>query len=163
MFLTLPIDKTTNKLFITLHNIAMLVGGIKPHYYCLPILKREKHRQALLAAATSGSPKFFAGTDSAPHATTDKESACGCAGVYTAHAAVEFYAESFDSVGKLEYLDDFLSKYGNEFYGLERNKTKIVLERKCWDVPKTFEFGDATVTPLRAGDKVCWSIVDYLM
>lgn len=148
---------------ITAHHIlynrnALLVGGIKPHFYCLPILKREKHRLALLAAATSGSPKFFAGTDSAPHVTGDKESACGCAGVYTAHAAVELYAEAFESQGALKNLEAFLSVNGCAHYGMPQNTKKLKLVKKEWTVPATYEFGGETVTPLRAGHTVAWSI-----
>lgn len=131
---------------------------MKPHFYCLPILKREQHRLALVQAATSGSSKFFAGTDSAPHTTSSKESACGCAGVYTAHAAVEFYAEVFESEGKLDLLESFLSIYGAAHYGLERNEKMITLVKKSWNVPATYEFGGETVTPLRAGQSVAWSI-----
>lgn len=138
----------------------MLVGGIRPHLYCLPILKAEKHRLALLRAATSGSPKFFLGTDSAPHPTFAKESSCGCAGVFSAHASLELYAEAFDREGKLELLDDFCSKYGAEHYGLERNTRKITLERRPWTVPIAYDFGESTVTPLRAGEQVMWSIVE---
>ena len=137
------------------------MGGIRPHLYCLPILKAEVHRQALVEAATSGSPKFFLGTDSAPHTTDTKEAACGCAGVFTAHAAVELYAEAFDKAGKLDHLEDFCSSNGADHYGLPRNTTTIVLEKKSWKVPKSFEFGDGkTVTPLRAGEEVHWSIVE---
>jgi len=148
---------------ITAHHLlfnrnALLVGGIKPHFYCLPILKRESHRQALLNAVASGNPNFFAGTDSAPHSTSSKESACGCAGVYTAHAALELYAEVFDSVGKLDLLENFVSKFGADHYGLERNKKTITLVKNSWDVPKTYKFGGETVTPLRAGESVAWSI-----
>ena len=141
-------------------NTALLVGGIKPHFYCLPILKREKHRIALLTAATSGSPKFFAGTDSAPHETGDKESACGCAGVYTAHGAVELYAEAFDNVGKLSNLEGFLSIHGAEFYGLDVNEKKMTLVKKRWDVPKNYDFGNSNVTPLRSGESIAWTIMD---
>lgn len=148
-------------LYPSYFHTALLVGGVKPHYYCLPILKRETHRLALLSAATSGSPKFFAGTDSAPHATYTKESACGCAGVYTAHAAIELYAEAFDSVGKLDLLEGFLSKNGAQHYGLELNEEKVTLVKKRWDVPKKYNFGDdGDVTPLRAGESIAWSIVD---
>jgi dihydroorotase len=148
---------------ITAHHLlynrnALLVGGIKPHFYCLPILKRETHRLALLEAATSGSPKFFAGTDSAPHTTSTKESGCGCAGVYTAHAAVELYAEAFESQGKLDLLQGFLSEFGAAHYGLEKNERTLTLVKKAWVVPNTYEFGDEDVTPLRAGQKVAWSI-----
>ena len=126
--------------------------------YCLPILKREEHRVALLEAATSGSSKFFAGTDSAPHTVGSKESECGCAGVYTAHAAVEFYAEAFESVGKLDLLENFLSKYGAAHYGLEENKGKLTLVKKSWDVPETYEFGGDILKPLRGGESIAWSI-----
>lgn len=150
---------------ITAHHLlynrnALLAGGIKPHFYCLPILKRETHRQALVAAATSGSPKFFAGTDSAPHETGDKESCCGCAGCYTAHGAVELYAETFEKEGKLDLLENFMSVYGARHYGMELNEEKITLEKKSWDVPKNYEFGKTDVTPLRAGETIAWSIVD---
>jgi dihydroorotase len=165
------VDYVTNshhsflKASITPHHLlynrnALLVGGIKPHFYCLPILKREIHRVALLNAATSGNPKFFAGTDSAPHTTEAKESKCGCAGCYTAHAAVELYAEAFDSVGRLDKLEAFLSFYGADHYGLPRNDKKITLVKKAWKVPSTYEFGGETVTPLRAGEIVDWSIVE---
>lgn len=138
----------------------MLVGGIRPHLYCLPILKAEVHRQALVAAATSGSPKFFAGTDSAPHSTDTKEAACGCAGVFTAHAAVELYAEAFDQENALEHLDNFVSRNGAAHYGLEPSSKTMVLEKKAWTVPKTYDFGDGkVVTPMRAGEQVEWSIV----
>jgi dihydroorotase len=139
---------------------ALLVGGIKPHFYCLPILKRETHRLALLQAATSGSPKFFAGTDSAPHTTSSKESACGCAGVYTAHAAIELYAEAFDSVGKLGLLEGFMSKFGAKHYGLEENAGKITLVKKAWTVPKKYPFAEEDVTPLRAGETIAWSLLE---
>jgi len=139
----------------------MLVGGIRPHLYCLPILKAECHRVALLKAATSGSPKFFAGTDSAPHLTSDKESACGCAGVFTAHAAVELYAEAFEKEGALDKLNDFCSVYGAQHYGLEVPTKTITLEKVAWVVPKTYDFGtEGTVTPLRCGEEVTWRIVE---
>mmetsp|Transcript_7754 Transcript_7754/g.11113 ORF Transcript_7754/g.11113 Transcript_7754/m.11113 type:complete len:351 (-) Transcript_7754:107-1159(-) len=153
------------KASITCHHLlfnrnALLVGGVKPHLYCLPILKAEVHREALIQAATSGSSKFFLGTDSAPHPTDAKESACGCAGVYTAHAAIELYAEAFDSMDALDKLEGFCSSHGADHYGLPRNTQTITLEKKSWDVPKKYDFGDgATVTPLRAGEQVAWSIV----
>jgi dihydroorotase len=148
---------------ITVHHLlynrnALLAGGIRPHFYCLPVLKRESHRLALLHAATSGSPKFFAGTDSAPHTTSSKLSCCGCAGVYTAHAAVELYAEAFEGQGKLDVLQAFLSENGAAHYGLEQNDSTITLVKKSWVVPANYEFGDEDVTPLRAGLKVEWSI-----
>jgi dihydroorotase len=150
---------------ITCHHLLfnrnhLLVGGIRPHLYCLPILKAEQHRQALVEAATSGSPKFFAGTDSAPHATNTKEAACGCAGVFTAHAAVELYAEVFDEAGCLDKLEDFLSSFGADHYGLPRNTSTVVLEKKPWKVPTAYDFGEGcTVTPLRAGEEIPWSLV----
>lgn len=150
---------------ITAHHLlynrnALLVGGVKPHFYCLPILKRETHRLALLSAATSGSPKFFAGTDSAPHTTHTKESACGCAGVYTAHGAVELYAEAFDSQGRLDLLESFMSIFGCKHYGLALNEEKVTLVKKAWDVPKKYDFGDSDVTPLRAGETIAWTLMD---
>eukprot|EP00581_Thalassiosira_minuscula_P007453 CAMPEP_0183710242 /NCGR_PEP_ID=MMETSP0737-20130205/6021_1 /TAXON_ID=385413 /ORGANISM="Thalassiosira miniscula, Strain CCMP1093" /LENGTH=359 /DNA_ID=CAMNT_0025938471 /DNA_START=37 /DNA_END=1116 /DNA_ORIENTATION=+ len=153
------------KASITCHHLlynrnALFVGGIKPHYYCLPILKREYHRKALLEAATSGSPKFFLGTDSAPHTVAAKESACGCAGAYTAHAALEMYAEAFESVGALDKLEGFASFYGADHYGLPRNASKIVLEKKSWVVPERYDFGKSVLKPLRAGETMEWSIVE---
>jgi dihydroorotase len=143
-----------------LHLSDLLVGGIRPHLYCLPILKAEVHRQALVQAAISGSPKFFAGTDSAPHPTHAKESACGCAGIYTAHAAVELYTEVFDQEGALDKLEPFTSSNGALHYGLPPNDATITLEKTPWTVPKTYDFGDgATVTPMRAGETVAWKIV----
>ena len=150
---------------ITCHHLLynrndMLVGGIRPHLYCLPILKREGHRLALLRAATSGNVKFFAGTDSAPHAVSDKESTCGCAGVYTAHAAVELYVEAFESVNALDKLRGFLCHHGADYYGLERNTTTtMTLEKRAWNVPYAYKFGNGVVRPLRAGETVAWSIV----
>jgi dihydroorotase len=137
----------------------MLVGGIRPHLYCLPILKSEVHRQALLQAATSGNPKFFLGTDSAPHATGRKVSACGCAGVFTAHAAVELYAEAFDRIDALDKLQDFASSFGADHYGLPRSTATLTLEKKPWVVPGELDFGDGLqLTPLRAGETIRWSI-----
>jgi dihydroorotase len=139
----------------------MLVGGIRPHLYCLPILKAEQHRQALLAAATSGSPRFFLGTDSAPHATDTKQSACGCAGVFTAHAAVELYAEAFDRVDALRHLENFCSSFGADHYGIPRSTKCLTLEKTAWKVPKVLKFGEnSTVTPLRSGEDVLWTTVN---
>ncbi|GAB3286272.1 dihydroorotase [Parahaliea aestuarii] len=148
---------------ITAHHLLlnrndMLVGGIRPHYYCLPILKRDTHQQALLQAATSGSPKFFLGTDSAPHATNAKESPCGCAGVYTAHAAIELYAEAFDSQGALDRLEGFASHFGTDFYGLPRNSDRITLVKQDWQVPASLPLGDAPLTPMRAAETVGWQV-----
>jgi dihydroorotase len=149
---------------ITAHHLLynrnhMLVGGIRPHYYCLPILKRERHRQALLAAATSGSPKFFLGTDSAPHAQSDKESACGCAGAYTAPAAIELYAEAFEEAGALDRLEGFASHFGPDFYGLPRNAESVTLVREPWQLPESLAYvGDSRIVPLRAGETLAWKL-----
>ncbi len=138
---------------------AIFTGGIRPHYYCLPVLKRETHRQALLAAATSGSPKFFLGTDSAPHAMHLKEHASGCAGCYTAHAAMALYAQAFDSVGALAQLEAFASFHGADFYGLPRNTGRVTLQRSNWTLPERFVFGDALLTPLCGGEVLPWRLV----
>jgi len=145
---------------ITAHHLlynrnAMFQGGIRPHYYCLPVLKRETHREALIAAATSGNPKFFLGTDSAPHATHAKEAACGCAGIYTAHAAIELYAEAFESAGALDKLEGFCSHFGPDFYGLPRNTETITLLRESHTVPATHAGG---ITPLRANEQLTWRL-----
>ena len=138
---------------------ALFTGGIRPHYYCLPVLKREKHRLALVQAATSGSPKFFLGTDSAPHAAHLKEHASGCAGCYTAHAAIELYAEAFDNAGALDKLEGFASFYGADFYGLARNADTITLQRESWTPPDSFAFGEAELKPLRAGEALAWRLI----
>lgn len=151
---------------ITVHHLLfnrnhMLVGGIRPHYYCLPILKRERHRQALLEAATSGSPKFFLGTDSAPHARGDKESACGCAGAYSAPAALELYATAFEQAGALERLEGFASLHGPDFYGLPRNTDTVTLRREAWQLPETLPYADdQVIVPLAAGETLGWRLVD---
>ena len=138
---------------------AMLVGGIRPHFYCLPILKRETHREALVKAATSGSKKFFLGTDSAPHAQHTKENACGCAGCYSAHNAIELYAEAFEAAGALDKLEAFASFYGADYYGLPRNTDKVTLEKKEWQVPASVGFGEHQLVPLRASEKMKWKLV----
>jgi len=140
---------------------AIFTGGIRPHYYCLPVLKREAHRQALLAAATSGSAKFFLGTDSAPHPVHLKEHASGCAGCYTAHAAMELYAQAFDSVGKLDQLEAFASFNGADFYGLPRNSGTLTLKREAWTVPEKLAFGQAELKPLCAGETLPWRVVGH--
>jgi dihydroorotase len=150
---------------ITAHHLlmnrnAIFQGGVRPHHYCLPILKREQHRQALLKAATSGSAKFFLGTDSAPHARHTKENLCGCAGIYSAPAAIELYAEAFDSVNALDRLEGFASIYGADFYGLARNQKTIILERKNWQMPEHFQFDQDQVIPLRAGEMIQWQLVN---
>jgi len=138
---------------------AILAGGIRPHYYCLPILKREHHRQALIKAATSGNPKFFLGTDSAPHLTGLKENSCGCAGCYSAHAALELYAEAFEQVGALDKLEGFASFYGADFYGLPHNSASVTLEKQAWMVPEAYADTAGTITPLRAGESLSWRLV----
>ena len=149
---------------ITAHHLLfnrnqMLAGGIRPHYYCLPILKRERHRQALLKAATSGSPKFFLGTDSAPHAQGDKESSCGCAGAYTAPAAIELYAMAFEQMGALDKLEAFASVNGPRFYGLPCNPDKVVLERNDWTLPESYPYvGEQRLVPLLAGETLPWKL-----
>ena len=137
---------------------AIFTGGIRPHYYCLPVLKRETHRQALVAAATSGSDRFFLGTDSAPHPAHLKEHATGCAGCYTAHAALEMYAEAFDSVGALHQLEAFASFHGPAFYGLPRNSGTVTLQRESWTTPESFRFGEAELKPLRGGEALPWKL-----
>jgi len=138
---------------------AIFTGGIRPHYYCLPVLKRESHRLALVQAATSGSPKFFLGTDSAPHPVHLKEHASGCAGCYTAHAAMELYAEAFDLAGALDKLEGFASFHGADFYGLPRNSGRITLQRQSWTPPERFAFGQAELKPLRSGEALPWRMV----
>jgi dihydroorotase len=137
---------------------ALFLGGIRPHWYCLPILKRETHRRALVAAAISGNPKFFLGTDSAPHAKETKENACGCAGCYTAPYALAFYAEAFEAAGALDRLEGFASFFGADFYGLPRNATKVTLVRESVEVAPQLPFGDTTIVPLRAGERVAWRL-----
>lgn len=143
---------------LLLNRNDLLVGGIKPHFYCLPILKARKHQQALIKAAISGNAKFFLGTDSAPHSKTSKESHCGCAGIFTAHAAVGLYAEVFEANGALDKLEAFASFYGADFYGLPRSKDKLKLIKKSWRVPEIYQFGDEILVPFRAGDEVAWTV-----
>jgi dihydroorotase len=137
---------------------ALFLGGIRPHHYCLPVLKREEHREALVEAAVSGNPKFFLGTDSAPHARRDKETGCGCAGIYTAHAALELYAIAFEEAGALERLDAFASEFGASFYGLPRNQGNITLVREEWAVPARIAFGAEELVPLRGGETLPWKV-----
>ena len=138
---------------------AMFTGGIRPHHYCLPILKREEHRLALVSAATSGNPKFFLGTDSAPHAKSSKEAACGCAGMYSAHAGIELYAEAFEAAGALDKLEGFASFYGADFYGLPRNTDQITLLKTAWNVPESITFAADILVPLRAGQSIAWKML----
>jgi len=137
----------------------LLTGGIKPHLYCLPILKREIHRTALLSAAISGNPKFFLGTDSAPHYQSEKESDCGCAGCYSAHAAIELYAQVFDKAGAIDKLEGFASFFGPDFYGISHNKSKLTVEKTTWTVPPSYPFGSNTVIPLMAGETLNWRVL----
>ena len=137
---------------------AMLVGGIRPHFYCLPILKRETHRVALVKAVTSGNKKFFLGTDSAPHAQHTKEAACGCAGCYSAHSAIELYAEAFEAAGALDKLEAFASFFGADYYGLPRNTDTVTLRRESWQVPDSIGFGEHRLVPLRAGEAMQWKL-----
>jgi dihydroorotase len=149
---------------VTAHHLlynrnALLVGGIRPHFFCLPVLKREAHRQALLAAATSANPKFFLGTDSAPHPRRQKESACGCAGCFTAHAALELYAMAFEEAGRLETLEAFASHHGADFYRLPRNAGTLSLERVAWDVPGEYPLGIDALVPLCSGERLPWRLL----
>jgi len=150
---------------ITAHHLLwnrneLFRGGVRPHAYCLPVLKRERHRQALVAAATSDDPKFFLGTDSAPHARHTKETTCGCAGVYTAHAAIELYAEAFERANRLDRLEAFASHRGADFYRLPRNRDRLVLERTAWTAPAELPFGEHRIVPMRAGESIAWRLVD---
>ncbi len=148
---------------ITAHHLlynrnALFAGGLRPDYYCLPVLKREEHRHALLAAATRGNRSFFLGTDSAPHERNQKHTGCGCAGIYTAHAALPLYAEAFESVDRLDRLEAFASFHGPDFYGLPRNTSTLTLEKAPWRVPESYRFGEGVVTPLRAGQELAWRV-----
>ena len=150
---------------ITAHHLllnrnALFLGGLRPHYYCLPVLKREEHRESLVEAATSGNPKFFLGTDSAPHPRDAKETACGCAGIYTAHAALELYACAFEEAGALGRLEAFASQFGAAFYGLAENEDTITLVREPWRVPERLAFGGAELVPLRAGETIPWKLAE---
>jgi dihydroorotase len=149
---------------ITAHHLllnrnALFVGGIRPHHYCLPVIKRETHREALVAAATSGNRKYFLGTDSAPHARHTKETSCGCAGIYTACAGIELYAEAFDDAGALDKLENFASGFGPDFYGLPRNEERITLEKQALRIPAALDFGSDSLVPFRAGEQVAWRVV----
>jgi len=153
------IGATITPQHLLLNRNALLVGGIHPHNYCLPVLKRESHRQALLAAATSGNPKFFLGTDSAPHGKGAKESACGCAGIYSAHAALEFYATAFEQAGALDKLEGFASHFGPDFYGLPRNSGSVTLERREQPMVEEIPFGEETLVPFMAGENLPWRLL----
>jgi dihydroorotase len=149
---------------ITAHHLllnrnAIFDGGLRPHAYCLPVLKRERHRRALVEAATSGEPRFFLGTDSAPHPRGGKESACGCAGIFTAHAAIELYAQAFEEAGALDRLEDFASRFGPRHYDLPPNRSTITLEKNPWRVPATYPFGANPLVPMLAGEEISWRLV----
>lgn len=144
---------------LLLNRNALFQEGIRPHHYCLPVLKRETHRRKLVEAATSGNPKFFLGTDSAPHSRSAKETACGCAGVYSAHAAIELYAEAFEQVEALDKLEAFASFHGADFYQLPRNKDSITLKKESWNVPAKLKFGEDVLIPLRAGENMVWKLI----
>jgi dihydroorotase len=139
---------------------ALFSGGIRPHHYCLPVLKAEPDRRALLDAVASGNPRFFLGTDSAPHARHTKETTCGCAGIFSAHAGIELYAEAFEAIGALARLEGFASQFGADFYGLPRNPETVTLVRQAWDVPTHYPFGSAELVPLRAGERIAWRIAN---
>jgi len=148
---------------ITAHHLilnrnAMFRGGLRPHAYCLPVAKRERHRAALVAAATGGEPSFFLGSDSAPHPRAAKESACGCAGIYTAHACIELYAEVFEAAGKLDQLDAFAAGHGADFYNLPRNEGNLTLQKKPWQPPPAYPLGADEIIPLRAGETIAWAL-----
>ena len=145
---------------LLLNRNHMFIGGINPHHYCLPVLKRETHRQALLNAVSSGNAKFFLGTDSAPHLKSTKENACGCAGIFSAASAIELYAAVFDELNALDKLEGFASFYGADFYGLERNKSSINLVKEDWLVPEKITVGDEAIVPLYAGRKIAWRLID---
>ena len=153
------IGATITPQHLLMNRNAIFAGGIRPHHYCLPVLKREEHRLALLEVATSGNPRFFLGTDSAPHSKAAKESACGCAGCYSAFNAMGLYAEAFDSVGKLDRLEGFASFFGPDFYSLPRNTQKMTLAKQAQSIPQELPFGGETIIPLRAGESVAWSLV----
>ncbi|HVY80683.1 MAG TPA: dihydroorotase [Steroidobacteraceae bacterium] len=152
------IGATITPQHLLLNRSAIFSGGIRPHYYCLPVLKRERDRVALVEAATSGGPRFFLGTDSAPHARHTKENACGCAGIFSAHAAIQLYAEAFERAGALDKLEGFASHFGADFYRLPRNSAYITLTREPWQVPERYPFGPDELVPLRAGDTIAWRL-----
>jgi dihydroorotase len=154
------IAATVTPQHMLLNRNDLFVGGLRPHHYCLPVLKAERHREAVLAAATSGNERFFLGTDSAPHSRGSKESDCGCAGIFSAPVGIEIYAEAFDKAGALDRLESFASEYGARFYGLPLNTTQIELERREWRPPAEYASGDERLVPFRAGEPVGWSLVD---
>jgi dihydroorotase len=154
-----PIAATITAHHLLYNRNAIFKGGVRPHYYCLPVLKRETHRQALLKAAGSGNPRFFLGTDSAPHAKGLKEHACGCAGCYTALHAMELYAQAFEEIGALNKLEAFASFHGPDFYGLPRNQDRITIDRRPWHIPEELRMAESTVVPLDAGQLLQWKLI----
>jgi len=152
------IGATITPQHLLLNRNAILVGGVRPHHYCLPVLKREAHRRVLVAAAIGGDRRFFLGTDSAPHERATKETSCGCAGCYSAPVALALYAEVFDEAGALDRLEDFASHRGADFYGLPRNRDRVRLIRETWTAPDHYPFGDGAVVPLRAGEEIAWQV-----
>jgi len=152
------IAATVTPQHLMLNRNALFAGGLRPHHYCLPPLKSEPHRRSLLEAVASGDPRFFLGTDSAPHARSAKENACGCAGIFSAHAAIELYAELFEQEGMLERLPAFAAEYGADFYRLPRNEERITLVKQPWTVPASYPFGDGQLVPLRAGESIGWRL-----
>ena len=154
------IGATVTPQHLLLNRNAIFVGGLRPHNYCLPVLKRERDRRALIEAATSDDPRFFLGTDSAPHAKHAKENSCGCAGIFSAHAAIELYAEAFEAVGRLDRLEAFASHRGADFYGLPRNTNKVTLTRTSWIPPSAYRFGDDELVPFRAGESIAWRLTE---
>ncbi|HEY1890691.1 MAG TPA: dihydroorotase [Steroidobacteraceae bacterium] len=154
------IAATVTPQHLLMNRNALFAGGIRPHHYCLPVLKSEDDREALLDAVASGDPRFFLGTDSAPHARGAKEAACGCAGIFSAHGAIELYAEAFESVGALDRLQAFASEHGADFYGLPRNTGSLTLLKAPWEVPLSYPFGAETLVPLRAGEHIGWRIAE---
>ncbi len=152
------IAATVTPQHLLMNRNALLAGGLQPHHYCLPVLKAEEHRAALLAAVARGSPRLFLGSDSAPHARAAKESACGCAGIFSAHAGIELYAEAFEAAGALAQLEGFASVNGADFYGLPRNTATVTLLRQPWDVPARYAFGADELVPLRAGERIAWRL-----
>jgi dihydroorotase len=152
------IGATVTPQHLLMNRNALFSGGLRPHHYCLPVLKAEEHRAALLAAVASGMPQLFLGTDSAPHGRRAKEAACGCAGIFSAHAGLELYAEAFDAAGALERLEAFAAHHGADFYGLPRNEGSVTLLREAWPVPASYPFGTDELVPLRAGERISWRL-----
>jgi dihydroorotase len=154
------IAATVTPQHLLMNRNALFVGGIRPHHYCLPVLKSQADREALLAAVASGDARFFLGTDSAPHARGTKEAACGCAGIFSAHGAIELYAEAFEAAGALERLEAFASEHGADFYRLPRNTDRITLVKEPWEVPRSYPFGADQLVPLRAGERIGWRMAE---